>query len=661
MKNIYKKAKLLTLVLLLIGCATTKAQLAFIVNNGVNYKCYNGGPNTVSIAITNTVASATGYSWTINNPTTCTATWTNAVSNGSLINMTFPCVGNYSICCTAMNGTAAVGFQCSMFYIYSNPVVTISASSPSVCSGGSISLSGAGAITYTWLPSNFGGGTFVGNPTSSTCYTLIGASSQGCSAFATQCTSVSPTPTINVTGNSSLCPGGSATLTATGAATYVWSNSTTGSAIVVTPTASTCYSVMGSSIQGCSVTTLVCVTLLPTPTINVTGSSTVCLGSSAVFTVSGAISYTWSNGSTGTTLSVLPLVSANYSIIGIGSNGCIGYVTTSVIVDTTCSNVWPGDANSDGLVDNTDVFEIGLAFSGTGTARTPGGNSYASQYANNWVGTVSSGKNKCHADCNGDGTVNNGDTLAIYNNYSLTHSFKPSGISGPLDIYLTAPAAAMIGNWNFANIIMGDGTTNINLYGVAFDLAFDKNLVDINSAYITYIPSFLNASSQNVEFRKLDYSNGKIYGASVRVNGTNVLGSGKIGEFWYKLKSGIPDHTQVNMSITNAKKTDKLGVKSNLNGGSAFVYAGIVGITEQNIFDQSLGFYPNPASDKLIVTSTSKNNVTYTIFDIVGRKINEGEFNNSTTLNISELNAGTYIVQLHSGPLTTYKKLVIEK
>jgi hypothetical protein len=54
-----------------------------------------------------------------------------------------------------------------------------------------------------------------------------------------------------VTSNTLICVGESATLTATGATTYTWSNSSSGNSIVVTPTTNTLYSINGDDVYGC--------------------------------------------------------------------------------------------------------------------------------------------------------------------------------------------------------------------------------------------------------------------------------------------------------------------------------------------------------------------------------------------------------------------------
>ncbi|HRD40382.1 MAG TPA: hypothetical protein PLC65_17265, partial [Bacteroidia bacterium] len=110
-------------------------------------------------------------------------------------------------------------------------------------------LTAAGGTSYTWTPSSSlssaNGSPVTANPSSSTNYTVVG-SSGGCFGTAVVSLVVNPAMSVLVTASPSFttCPGGSATLTATGAGAagvYTWSpgtglSSTTGSAVVSSPT-----------------------------------------------------------------------------------------------------------------------------------------------------------------------------------------------------------------------------------------------------------------------------------------------------------------------------------------------------------------------------------------------------------------------------------------
>ena len=116
--------------------------------------------------------------------------------------------------------------------------------------GCTATLTASGSTTYTW--SNAANtATVAVTPTATAIYTVASASSCG-TASATVSVYVSSTVTINATTSSTLlCSGQSATLTANGATNYTWMPSNvTGASIVVTPTTTTTYSVMGVSSCG---------------------------------------------------------------------------------------------------------------------------------------------------------------------------------------------------------------------------------------------------------------------------------------------------------------------------------------------------------------------------------------------------------------------------
>ncbi|PBQ31416.1 hypothetical protein CNR22_06445 [Sphingobacteriaceae bacterium] len=569
--------------------------------------CSNG--LGITAWITPGMPGATSYSWNVIGVTSstqttamCLPTQTTLSSDNDSIFLDFPCPGM---------GTFTI-----------------------VCEGYNSSNTLLGTITQTFVPTTPPG---------------IGISS-------------SPSYTAGV------CMGAPVTVTAWGAVSYTWSNGSNNISTTYNPYPSvSSITVVGTTSAGC---TAQAVYMQPTfiyPNINISGPSNgnVCQGSSTTLTASGLSSYSWTGtGVTTPTLSInVTGLCQQYTVTGNDVNGCAGTMTAHICVDTTCAYVWPGDANSDGLVDNTDALEIGLAYLETGPSRSPGGNLFSSQFAtaSGWTGFGSTGKRKVHVDCNGDGTIDMGDTVAIYNNYSLTHSFKPSESSNTPDISLLVSSVQQ-GGWNKADIILGSSSTPISqLYGLAFDINFDNTLIETNSAYITYSSSFLNASTTNVQFRKTNFTNGKVYGASVRTNGTEVNGNGKIGEFWFKVKDNVAG-TAIHLSTSNSQKIGKSGVKLPLAGGSIspVIEAKTVGLNEINLYS-SVSYFPNPASTEVTLTSGTTVEISYGIVDILGREVKNGTFSNTTKLDVSTLQNGSYLIRLSAGSEVTYKKLVIDK
>jgi len=99
---------------------------------------------------------------------------------------------------------------------------------------------------------------------------------------------INPKPTVTTTGNLSICVGSSATITASGAESYVWDNSLgTASSVSVSPSTTTTYTVTGTAENGCTNTAEATITVFPIQTVSVSiaaSETTICSGTSVTFT-----------------------------------------------------------------------------------------------------------------------------------------------------------------------------------------------------------------------------------------------------------------------------------------------------------------------------------------------------------------------------------------
>lgn len=214
------------------------------------------------------------------------------------------------------------------------------------CSENPISFSDASTGTPTSWTWSFPGGTpsIATSSNVSVTYTAGGtysvthtaASSSGTSTPITQTFVVNSTPTL-ATSNASICMGSTVSISASGASSYVWNTGATSPSITVNPTATTIYSVTGST-TGCSSIKVVTVTVNSIPTV-VVNSSTICAGSTASLSASGANTYTWSTGSVSANISVSPSVTTIYSVTGTSPFGCSNTSTASVNITSAPSIV----------------------------------------------------------------------------------------------------------------------------------------------------------------------------------------------------------------------------------------------------------------------------------------------------------------------------------
>ena len=216
--------------------------------------------------------------------------------------------------------------------VYVNPLPVVSITGiDTICVGDSTTLTATGGGSYSW---NVGGNldSIIVSPTTNTNYTVTVTDSNSCVNNANFNVVVNPLPVINIAGNDSICAGLSANLTASGANSYVWSNSATTPTITVNPTTNTTYTVVGTDINGCSDSTQIEVVILPQPTAQITGDSVICDGESITLTASGGNFYLWNTTDTTNAITVTPNDTITYSVIVSDAGGCSDTTTYQINV-----------------------------------------------------------------------------------------------------------------------------------------------------------------------------------------------------------------------------------------------------------------------------------------------------------------------------------------
>jgi gliding motility-associated-like protein len=152
-------------------------------------------------------------------------------------------------------------------------------------------------------------------------------------------------PIIQATASQTLiCEGQIINLNATGANSYSWSPGGVGSSVFNAPIATTNFSVIGTSTNGCKNTATILVSVNPKPIVGIsTGTSPLCSGQSLTVNAIGANSYTWyPNGTISTSISIIPFTNTNYTIIGQDLNGCKDTLDAFIpITPTPTLNVTP--------------------------------------------------------------------------------------------------------------------------------------------------------------------------------------------------------------------------------------------------------------------------------------------------------------------------------
>ncbi len=268
----------------------------------------------------------------------------------------------YTVTGTDANGcsasdTVSVG-------VWNLPLVDAGADQ-AVCEGNSVTLSGAGANTYTWDNSVLDGVAFT--PLSTATYTVTGADGNGCVNSAQVEVTVNALPTVSAGTDVAVCAGDSAILNGSGAVSYAWDNGITDGVHFIPVTANT-YTVTGTDANGCENTDQVDVTINSLPTVDAGADQTVCEGDPVTVSGAGASSYTWDNGvSDGVAFNAN--TTTTYTVTGVDANGCEN--TDNMVVTVTPSPTVVALAAADSVCVNWENVTLsgspaGGVFSGNG-------------------------------------------------------------------------------------------------------------------------------------------------------------------------------------------------------------------------------------------------------------------------------------------------------
>lgn len=251
-------------------------------------------------------------------------------------NQTINSSGTYTANLQTINGCDSI---VTLNLIISSPPVLPNLNT-TVCQGASVQLTPTGGVNYSWSPapgnvSTNGTLTFTANQTQN--LILTGWNQFGCSNTQQVTVTVQPKPNVSVQSSlPGVCPNQIATVSASGASSYLWINGgfsdPTLATQFVSPMVTTVYNVVGSNVGGCSDTAQTTVQAFVKPVMDITPSQSICLGQAASIFVFGAEQYTWSPVGSGNSFVGSPQQTTIYTIIGSNSNGCSDTITTSVVV-----------------------------------------------------------------------------------------------------------------------------------------------------------------------------------------------------------------------------------------------------------------------------------------------------------------------------------------
>jgi hypothetical protein len=242
------------------GCSNTDQVVVTVnslpvVNAGVDQAVCSGAIATL------TASGAATYSWN------------NGATNG--IFFVPSTTATYTVTGTNANGC----INSDQVVVVVNPLPTVvSGIDQTVCAGTAVTLSGAGATSYSWNNGISNGVSFI--PVSTTSYTVTGTDANGCVNSDVVTVTVNDLPNVSAGADQSICKGAAVTLSGSGASTYSWDNNVV-DGVAFNPIATATYAVSGTDANGCENTDEVLVT------VNEASASTLTESAMDSFTLNG--------------------------------------------------------------------------------------------------------------------------------------------------------------------------------------------------------------------------------------------------------------------------------------------------------------------------------------------------------------------------------------
>ena len=295
------------------GCTGPPATVSVIVNPTPQVGIAGDSVICFGDATTLTASGASTYLWS-NGPATGSQTLSPANTT------------SYSVVGTSAAGCPAPPVPVTVT-VNALPVVGLGADTI-VCD--SLVLdAGAGFSDYAW---STGASSQSITVLVSGSYQVTVMNADSCFAADTVNVTVNYTPVASIAGDSTICPGGSTTLTASGGGTYAWNNGGSGSTITVAPAADSTYAVIATS-NGCSsLPDSITVLVGSIPLVNLGPDTTVC-DQLTLDAGPGLVDYLWNTAAT--TQTILVSSSGVYDVTVMNIDSCFSSDTIAVTVNNT--------------------------------------------------------------------------------------------------------------------------------------------------------------------------------------------------------------------------------------------------------------------------------------------------------------------------------------
>lgn len=555
--------------------------------------------------------------------------WDNGVTNATPF---FPsATATYTVIGTDVNGCQ--NQDQVVVNVLPQPIVnggldqTICAGTPIILNATTTSATPTAVTGFQWSNNVLNNTQYV--PTTTGTLTVTATGANGCTNQDQILVTVLALPTVNAGQDVTVCSGLSATLTATGAVSYAWTNGVT-QGIPFYPSATQTYTVVGTGANGCTNNDQVVVNVSTGPVVNLSAPQTVCANAPA--TLSAAVQnslggyWTTTNGLgvltpnvTNSTVTYVPTVNdpvvVNLTYVATNACGSASQNTTVTVLPIPVVNAGPDFAVCSGLP--ATLTATGNGFLTWTTPNVTNGVAFVPATTATYT-VVATGFNNC----------TNSDQVTV------TVLALPDVNAGADQTICSGESVTLNGEGAVSYIWTG---------GVSNNVAF----APASTATYTVTGTGVNGCENTDQ-------------VTVVVNATPVATISVVNDITLAASPAGMNYQWINCaSGTDAPNGSTANFTAIANGSYAVIVTSAEGCSDQSdceIIDAvgldqlatiQMSVQPNPTAGELTVNMPSELTAQAQVFDAQGKLvIDNTAVSNGSVLNLSNMTTGVYMIRI---------------
>jgi len=347
--------------------------------------------------------------------------------------------------------------------------------------------------------------------------------------------------------------------------------------------------------------------------------------------------------------------------------------TSVTVLMPAALNVWPGDTDNSGSVDEQDVLALAYYWGETGNSRQNASLTWSAQELYAWENEPAT-----YSDTDGQGLVNQNDLRAIVANYGKTteSEFIQKVVRNnetQSEITLTMPAMNK-GDHSFVELY---ATERMEITALSFKVNSSRSLNEYFKIVETNAGNWASNWEKSNQFISFTQQNDQEIGVALSALGSKERQTIEAGELLVSIKvealAAITDDFEINLSNPSVRTAN--GQLTSISE-SASVLVNSTTTTalnedaENNVQSfELLGNYPNPFNPSTSVRFqlAERSDVSVRVYDIQGKEVAvlaEGSFGagvNEVPFFAANLSSGTYLYTVHAGNEVKTSKMTLVK